>query len=39
MKRQGKSKEVADAVLYLVSDRATYITGQTIDVDGGFALR
>jgi len=39
MKRQGYPKEVADSVLYLVSDRATYITGATLDVDGGFALR
>jgi len=39
MKRQGEPKEVADAVLYLVSDRATYVTGATLDVDGGFALR
>ena len=39
MKRQGDPKEVADAVLYLVSDRATYVTGATLDVDGGFALR
>ena len=39
MKRQGDPKEVADAVLYLVSDRATYVTGATLNVDGGFALR
>lgn len=39
MKRQGDSREVADAVLYLVSDRATYVTGHTLNVDGGFALR
>ena len=39
MKRQGEPEEVADAVVYLVSNRATYITGQNLYVDGGFALR
>jgi len=39
MKRRAEPEEIADAVLYLVSDRATYVTGHTIDVDGGFALR
>ena len=28
-------EEVADAVRFLVSDRATYLTGQRIGVDGG----
>ena len=39
LKRQGDPGEVADAVLYLVSDRAAYVTGHTLNVDGGFALR
>jgi len=39
MKRRGDAKEIADAVLFLVSDRATYITGENLSVDGGFALR
>jgi len=39
MKRRGQPGEVADAVLYLVSDWATYVTGHTLHVDGGFALR
>jgi 3-oxoacyl-[acyl-carrier protein] reductase len=39
LKRQGKPAEVADAILYLVSGRSTYITGQVLHVDGGFFLR
>lgn len=39
MKRRGNPDEVADAVLYLASDQATYITGEVLNVDGGFALR
>ncbi|MCP0887473.1 SDR family oxidoreductase [Ligilactobacillus sp. WILCCON 0076] len=33
--RSGKLSEVADAVNYLLSDRASYITGVTINVAGG----
>jgi 3-oxoacyl-[acyl-carrier protein] reductase len=36
--RLGKPEEVAAAVRYLASDDASYITGQTIVVDGGLAL-
>jgi len=35
MKRVGEPREVADALVWLASDRASYITGQTILVDGG----
>ena len=38
MGRRGDVSEVADAVLYLASDRATSITGQTLFVDGGLTL-
>lgn len=31
----GEPEDVADAVLFLVSDRSRYITGQTLDVNGG----
>ena len=34
-KRLGESDEVADAVLYLASDSAAYITGEVITIDGG----
>jgi 2-hydroxycyclohexanecarboxyl-CoA dehydrogenase len=34
-KRAGKPEEVADAVVFLCSEAASYITGQTLSVDGG----
>ena len=36
--RLGTPDEVADAILFLSSDQAGFITGQTIGVDGGFAI-
>lgn len=35
--RWGEPEDVADAVLFLASDRASFITGQTLVVDGGLA--
>ncbi len=35
LRRVGTADEVADAILFLSSDRASFITGQTLLVDGG----
>lgn len=37
-KRIGKPEEVADVVTFLAGPKATWITGQTIIVDGGYSL-
>ena len=36
LNRYGLEHELAEAIFFLCSDRASYITGQTIAVDGGF---
>jgi NAD(P)-dependent dehydrogenase (short-subunit alcohol dehydrogenase family) len=38
MGRGGRPEELADAVLWLSSDAASYVTGQSISVDGGFVM-
>ena len=38
LNRFGTPQEVADAVAFLVSDRARYITGATLTVDGGLTM-
>ena len=38
MGRRGETHEVSEAVLYIASDEASYITGQTLFVDGGLTL-
>jgi 3-oxoacyl-[acyl-carrier protein] reductase len=35
IKRLGTTEEVADMVVYLLSDKASYVTGQVIRIDGG----
>jgi len=39
MGRYGRAEEIADAVLWLCSEAASYVTGQSISVDGGFTMR
>ena len=36
--RLGKPEEIADTVVFLASDKASFITGQVIGVDGGFVI-
>lgn len=38
LQRLGTTKDVADAVLFLVSDASSYITGQVLVVDGGMIM-
>lgn len=38
MKRMGNGAEVASAVAYLASNEASYVTGQTVHVNGGMAM-
>jgi 3-oxoacyl-[acyl-carrier protein] reductase len=37
MKRAGRADEVADLVGFLASDQSSYISGQTISINGGIA--
>ena len=39
MRRIGETRELAAAALFLASDEASYVTGQTISVDGGFTIK
>lgn len=38
LKKLGEDQDVADAVFFLASDRAKYITGQTLYLDGGYRI-
>ena len=38
MGRVGRPEEIANAVLWLCSDAASCVTGQSISVDGGFVM-
>jgi 3-oxoacyl-[acyl-carrier protein] reductase len=36
--RMGTAEEIAAAVLYLASNEAAFVTGQTLHVNGGMAM-
>lgn len=38
MKRKGTPQEVADAVLFLSSSKASFIQGSSMTVDGGYVI-
>lgn len=38
LQRTGKTTDIAETVAFLASDRAAYITGQVISVDGGMSI-
>lgn len=35
LERAGRHEEFADLIAYLLSERASYITGATVNIDGG----
>lgn len=39
IKRIGRPEEIADSIIFLLSDKSSYITGQVLTVDGGFTLK
>ena len=38
LKKMGNTKNIADAVVFLASDKSDYITGQVLVVDGGMTM-
>ncbi|MDX1730298.1 MAG: SDR family oxidoreductase, partial [Aurantimonas coralicida] len=38
MKRMGEADEIAASAVYLASNEAGYVTGQTLHVNGGMAM-
>jgi NAD(P)-dependent dehydrogenase (short-subunit alcohol dehydrogenase family) len=38
LKRLGEPEEVAEPILFLASDEASFITGHALVIDGGFSI-
>jgi 2-hydroxycyclohexanecarboxyl-CoA dehydrogenase len=38
MRRLGKPEDIANAILFFASNRASYITGQVLSVSGGLTM-
>ena len=38
LRRSGQPEEVADAIVFLASEQASYVTGQTLNVSGGLSM-
>jgi 3-oxoacyl-[acyl-carrier protein] reductase len=39
LQREGEERDIVEAMLYLVSDRSSFMTGETIRVSGGATLQ
>lgn len=39
MERAGRPEEIADSVIWLCSDKSSFVTGQAINIDGGYLAR
>jgi NAD(P)-dependent dehydrogenase (short-subunit alcohol dehydrogenase family) len=39
IKRLGKTQDIASMIVFLCSQRCSWITGQTISINGGFSMK
>jgi 3-oxoacyl-[acyl-carrier protein] reductase len=39
LKRRGSAHDVANTLIYLASDYASFLTGQTLNLDGGWVMQ